>query len=907
MRETRPIHECNGAVDSSAGVSYSVQPSHEDTMMRRHLAVFLVVLFLISTAQTVQSNSSGKTGSSSSGCSCHGASSSMSVSLSGLPSSGYSGNTAYSLSWDGGPHIPGSGGFNIIATTTSGQGYMGTWSSLGSNVKQVGSELTHDGTSSRSWSAVWTSPSSGSGTVVFNLAVLYGNGNGNNNGDNWDTGSWNLQEISGSTNNPPNATNVHYVPSNPTKETGLGVEYDFNDEDGNSEQGTTIRWFRDGLQIAQINDMKNVPDVWISKNQQWRVEVTPSDGEDDGEVVSLNPVIIENTIPIARNLELAPEAPLDTDNLELDYDYFDLDSDNQQDSEIRWYLDGVRITDLDDTLTVSSLMIRSGDGWEARITPHDGTSFGLTKSTGIIIIGSSNNAPTANAYISQGSNAYTDDNLQVVVGWFDSDGDDLAGTEIIWYRDGIQISAFNDLTWVTSDATSKEEVWYASVRVSDSLIWSEWVNADSITILNSPPEVTSISMIPEGTLIANQDLSVEWEHFDLDGDLESGSEIYWWVNGERISEFDGLITISSEHVFRDQHWSVEVIPRDGDSLGSGMTTQSRVIENAAPEQPIIKLGAGISGYLGEPSSFPELEVPNSLESLVLLSSSIDPDDEPLFFDVTWYRNGYQVPDLDDQSIISSDRLEPGQVWQVTVTVRDPWGLISQASETVTISNLPPMPLWSTIPEVSLSGSMIKFDGTSSFDSDGSIISWLWQINSLSYSGSNIEVLLGEGTHSVKLTVTDDLDSSVTIQDILVLGPVPMVNSLLGEISGTDVELTWISNADEYRIYLSSSPTLSLENMKLVGVTTENSWSHTAPIASDLYYAVTQIIDSHEILWLENGTNIVDIDASSVTSSVDDSPTGSITVLSIPLSIIFLIFALSSIILNLQIRKRRSLL
>ena len=36
-----------------------------------------------------------------------------------------------------------------------------------------------------------------------------------------------------------------------------------------SEQGTTIRWFRDGLQIAQINDMKAVPNVWISKNQQW--------------------------------------------------------------------------------------------------------------------------------------------------------------------------------------------------------------------------------------------------------------------------------------------------------------------------------------------------------------------------------------------------------------------------------------------------------------------------------------------------------------------------------------------------------------------------------------------------------------------------------------------------------------
>ena len=216
-------------------------------MMSRRIAVFLVVLFLISTAQAVQSNSSGRTGSSTSGCSCHGSSSSMSVSLNGLPSSGYEAVTTYTLSWDGGPHIPGTGGFNLDVNS-------GSWSNLGNNVKLVNGELTHDGTSSRSWSADWTSPSAGSGTAVFTLAVLYGNGNGQNSGDSWDTGSWNLPESTASTNNPPNATNVRYVPSTPTKETGLGVEYDYNDDDGDSEQGTTIRWFRDGLQIAQIDD-----------------------------------------------------------------------------------------------------------------------------------------------------------------------------------------------------------------------------------------------------------------------------------------------------------------------------------------------------------------------------------------------------------------------------------------------------------------------------------------------------------------------------------------------------------------------------------------------------------------------------------------------------------------------------
>ena len=169
--------------------------------------------------------------------------------------------------------------------------------------------------------------------------------------------------------------------------------------------------------------------------------------------------------------------------------------------------------------------------------------------------------------------------MQVVVGWFDSDGDNLAGTEIRWFRDGYQVSAFNDLTWVTPDATAKDQVWHASVRVSDSLVWSEWADADSITILNSPPEVTSITMLPEGNLTANQDLSVIWEQFDLDGDSESGSEIHWMINGVRAPEFDGLMTIPSESVYRDQHWSVKVIPRDGEDLGSSMTTSSRVIMN----------------------------------------------------------------------------------------------------------------------------------------------------------------------------------------------------------------------------------------------------------------------------------------------------------------------------------------
>jgi hypothetical protein len=165
--------------------------------------------------------------------------------------------------------------------------------------------------------------------------------------------------------------------------------------------------------------------------------------------------------------------------------------------------------------------------------------------------------------------------------------------------------------------------------------------------------------------------------------------------------------------------------------------------------------------------------------------------------------------------------------------------------------------------------------------------------------------LGEGTHSVKLTVTDNFGSSITVEDLFSLGPVSMISNLNSEISGTEIELTWSGSSNEYRIYRSSYSTDKLDQMQLVGMTNENTWNEIAPIASDLYYAVTIVVGDNEILWLENETNIISVDATSVADYVDDSPTGSITILSIPLTLIFLILAISSLIISFQLKKRRS--
>ena len=880
----------------------------------RRVAALFVMMMLLSTSQVAIANSTGKTGQSTAGCTCHSASSSISPSLSGLPwgAGGYTPGTTYSLTWDGGPHVSGEGGFNLDASA-------GTWSNLGSQVQLSNGELTHSSDSLRSWSADWTAPSAGTGDVDFDLAVLYANGNGANSGDSWGTGTWTLGEDSSGSNTPPEAHNVTFVPTAPTRATGLAVDYDYYDADGNSEQGTQIRWTVDGLNVGSLDDQTSVPISWLTKGQVWTCTVTVKDGIEQGESVEIGPVTIANTLPIARNLELTPEDPLDTDELRLDYDYYDTDGDPQQDTQIRWYLDGARIPELDDEDRVSALMIRTGDEWEASVTPHDGDEFGVTKYTGVVVIGASNNPPVATAYVSPVGNARTDDALQVNVGWTDPDGDSVQATEIRWFRDGIQVSAYNDLTVVMSKSTLKGEEWVARARVSDGLLWSDWVESAQVRIQNTPPSVTSIEMLPAGKLTTTMNLSVVWEQSDVDGDAESGSQIRWWVDGEWVREYDGMLEIPASETVRDQSWSVQVVPGDGDDLGNSMKTTSRQVENGAPVEMVVLLGNADSGYAGAPGGMPAAPVQpaNSLSALVVHTSAVDLDGEPVVFHVSWARNGFTVPDLDAETMVPTDRLEPGQTWVATVTASDPWGLSSEMQAELTIANVPPTAMFRTSPEPPVAGAFISLDASMSSDLDGEVTHYLWDVDGASLSGQVVQVQLGTGSHSVTLTVVDDMGDIGYSSSSLVFGEVSTVTGLEVSLSGSEVTLSWDWAGDDttFRVYRSTSAFTSIGHgeagealvtgLEAVGETTETSWSETAPVATHLHYAVTAEAEGLEVLWLFQLDNTGTVDASKAPSSMDVEPTGSITMMSFPLTLLMFLVGLASIGLTMYGRRRDS--
>ena len=147
-------------------------------------------------------------------------------------------------------------------------------------MNSAGTSATHTTNSYRSWSVDWIAPSSGSGSVQFNLAGVSANGNGGTSGDVWGSTTINVPEGGGpAPNNPPSASGLQFTPTNPVTTDTLTLSYTYQDQDGDSESGTKIRWYKDGQLISSRNDQTTVPPSLTSKGETWNVTVTPSDGK----------------------------------------------------------------------------------------------------------------------------------------------------------------------------------------------------------------------------------------------------------------------------------------------------------------------------------------------------------------------------------------------------------------------------------------------------------------------------------------------------------------------------------------------------------------------------------------------------------------------------------------------------
>lgn len=783
------------------------------------------------------------------GCNCHGGSGGVTISFSGLPTD-YTPGQAYSLSMGGtGGPSGNKGGFNLV-------GNKGTFSNAGSNVKISGGSVTHSASSARSWTVTWTAPSSGSGDALFTLAVNFVNGDGSQNGgtDDWTSTSVTVPEVA-SANVPPVASNVRITTNSPSKSTGLQMAYDYSDADSDPESGTTIEWSLDSSHSAAHDGQTSISGASLTRGGVWTVAVTPSDGTDSGSTVTSSAATIGNAPPSASSVSIAPSAPSASDQLVVSYAYADLDSDLEGATIIEWYRDGVRVVELDGLTTVSSIATRASDSWRASITPVDtiGDS-GPVETSQTIIIGSSNSDPVlSNAGFTGGattSTAMTDADITADWSFFDSEGDAETDFEIEWMKVGAHESIWDDEKTLPSSATSHGDVWSYRVRGNDGLAWSDWLTSSTMTISNSAPILTNLTVTP-AIPKTDDNLVVSWSYFDLDGDVESGSSIAWFRDGTVVTALAGQMTVPAASTASGESWSVQVSVGDGADMSAVQSFDDVNISSSNPVVEDLTLSSSATG---------EADI---LHPLTLMFNSSDADNDAVVTSIRWMRNGFTVASLANLTTVPVELLGVGQIWMAEVNVADAGGNSTVMSSSITISNLLPTASFST-PTSILSDSAMTLDGSESIDSDGDIVAWFWTVAGVRYGGESVTVTLAAGSALVNLTVLDEHGGSDSVERSVNVVAGPIVTDLSVATANGMIVLDWVWSGEStnFTIWRSVGPidsTASLTELQPVAVANTTSWSEPMHIVGAHGYAVTVEIDGADNLRIDATANAVSID------------------------------------------------
>jgi hypothetical protein len=111
---------------------------------------------------------------------------------------------------------------------------------------------------------------------------------------------------------------------------------------------------------------------------------------------------------------------------------------------------------------------------------------------------------------------------------------------------------------------------------------------------------------------------------------------------------------------------------------------------------------------------------------------------------------------------------------ITLTVTDPEGNVGRASRNLLVDGSgtqPPTPRIAVSPAEPVAGQTVTLRDAST-DADGRVVSREWVVNGKTSGEATLQLRLAQGTHSVKLTVTDDVGVSASTALSLKVRPAP---------------------------------------------------------------------------------------------------------------------------------------
>ena len=408
--------------------------------------------------------------------------------------------------------------------------------------------------------------------------------------DNMEFGAVVTSSIVTIANTKPAVDNLSIFPPNPKTSDNLVGNYSYFDIDMDTENGTEISWFKNGILQPAYKNQSITPDSATAKGEQWYFTVQPHDGEEFGAPSASPTVTISNTAPLVDSLKIFPSNPLDIDSLVGSYIFYDIDSDVEEGSEIRWYKNNEVQIEYNDVLIIPATFTAAGEQWYFTIKPGDGTDLGNLQVSATVKIGASAFTANFSADTTAGIDSLTVQFTDLSQGpithwhWDFGDGDTAAIQNPTHEYTSIQKYYTVSLTIQGPGGTEtmiKKDYVSVYKRVSADLIAYPIIGKDSLTVLftnNSEGDADQyVWDFGDGTTLPVKDSKLHPNHFyDNNGNYSvslkssgnGGADSVLYKNLIYVDEFAAeLVLVNSGVAEPDNGWANaidnDVFTKDG--------------------------------------------------------------------------------------------------------------------------------------------------------------------------------------------------------------------------------------------------------------------------------------------------------------------------------------------------------
>ena len=290
----------------------------------------------------------------------------------------------------------------------------------------------------------------------------------------------------------------------------------------------------------------------------------------------------------------------------------------------------------------------------------------------------SNTAPTVSNILLSPTIASTTDTLVLSYIFDDVDGDTEAGSTIQWFKNSVLETSLNGMMSIPSSQTEKGESWNVEITPNDGTDFGTMVASSSITIGNSAPILSSVSIGIEnpGT---TEDLFVVNSSSDADAMDALTYQYRWYLDGNLQSSLDGLSPLPSFATRDGDSWEIEMRVSDGTDTSSWLKSSAVVIGSTTSNTPPSVDSVTITP--NNPTTESDLSV--------TVASSDDDMDSIVNTEYRWIKNGVEAGM--ESEMLSSLNTMKGDLWSVSVRVNDGTTWSSwQSSPTVMIENSAPV-------------------------------------------------------------------------------------------------------------------------------------------------------------------------------------------------------------------------